>query len=93
MTTHIKTHKETNPAFITGFLIPIVFASSINGAQHSLYLSSLNNWVSWSYSSASFLAMLVSALAGFLIMMAVLEISSLDFPETEDEIHWNVHQA
>ncbi len=81
---------SSEPAFIASFLVPVVIASSIYGAKYSLYITSLNSWALWSYSPASFLAMIVAAIAGFLAMMGVLEIKPFDFPEAEGEIYWGV---
>ncbi len=78
------------PAFIASFLVPVVIASSIYGAKFSLYLTSLSSWALWSYSPASFFAMVVAAIAGFLAMMGVLEIKPFDFPEAEGEIYWGI---
>ncbi len=83
---------SVEPAFIASFLVPVIAASRIGStnANYSLYLTSINSWIPWTYSPLSFISMLIAAAAGFIAMMGVLEIKPFDFPEAEGEIYWGV---
>jgi NADH-quinone oxidoreductase subunit H len=82
---------SAEPAYVASFLVPVIIASKINGVPgYSLYVSSILSYKLWGLDIFSFIAMCIAALAGFLAMMAVLEIKPFDFPEAEGEIYWGI---
>ncbi len=81
---------SSEPAFIASFLVPVIIASKHYGADYSIYRTSLVAAQLWTRSPADALAMLLALIAGFIAMMAVLEIKPFDFPEAEGEIYWGV---
>ncbi len=80
----------SEPAFIASFLVPVIIASKEYSASYSIYLTSLVSDKLWIGDVSSSIAMVIAAVAGFLALMAVLEIKPFDFPEAEGEIYWGL---
>ena len=78
------------PILIATFLVPIIIASRWFNANYSFYLTSLNSVNLWVINPLTFIAMALSAISGFIGMMAVLMVKPFDFPEAETEIYWGI---
>lgn len=81
---------SSEPVYIASFLVPVIIASRRYGAGYSFYRTSLVAHKLWTGSIGDALAMFLALAAGFVAMMAVLEIKPFDFPEAEGEIYWGV---
>ncbi len=81
---------SAEPAYIASFITPVIIASKYYGARYSVYLTAINSYKLWFAQPSSLIAMALAAVAGFLALMAILEIKPFDFPEAEGEIYWGV---
>lgn len=81
---------SADPAYVAAHLVPVILATKYYGATFSTYLTSTVSHLLWVTSLTSFMAMVISSIAGFLGLMAVLMIKPFDFPEAETELYWGL---
>lgn len=77
------------PLFAITVITPLIIGARLGG-EYSIYLTSILSPKIWSSGLTSFIAMLLSAIAGFIALLAVLMVKPFDTPEAESEIYWGV---
>lgn len=78
------------PVFAASLIVPVYLSSKLGNYSYSLYAASLNSSGLWTAGPIQSASMFLAAVAGFIGMMAVLEVKPFDHPEAESEIYWGV---
>ncbi|MEM0027044.1 MAG: complex I subunit 1 family protein [Ignisphaera sp.] len=78
------------PAFAISVLVPVLIASQRFGTEYSIYGTSVVSHLLWAVDPFKTIAMILSAIAGFISMFAILGLKPFDAPEAESEIYWGM---
>lgn len=80
----------SEPVFAASLIVPVYLSSKLGNSSFSIYVASLSSSALWTAGPIHALSMLLAAVAGFIAMMAILEVKPFDHPEAEAEIYWGV---